>query len=356
MTKIIKQSTSHTGSPRLFSRRGAGGEVKHKTINNMNQEKINFRIARDFGETFNVSIKFLRQNFKLFFQSIFLIAGPFVLISAIAGAFYQSNAISMFSIAKMAQGNVFSRLKDQLGWPYVLFILAALVAGLIIVNTVYSFMINYNEKGPGGFTVNDVSRTVVKNLGNVISVFLVYTLFMILILVVIVGIVIGITSAVQALGILFIFLLIIGMIILLPPVMWQLSAIYMVRMSENRGIIESFSRTRDVMRGNFWWTWVIIVCSLIGISLASVIFALPQGIYQMVLMFTRIKGGSDDVSISFMIVATVCTFCTTMLYSVLYVVFGFHYFSLAEKKDGLGLMERINEIGTTPNNNVEQHY
>ena len=322
----------------------------------MNQEKINFKTERDFGEIFNVSVKFLRQNFKLFFQSILFIAGPFVLISAVAGAFYQSHAIGLMSLTKLGQGNVFSRLKDQFGLPYFLFLLAGLVAGLIIVNTVYSFMINYNEKGHGGFTVNDVSKTVIKNLGNVISVFLVYTLFMILILVIIVGIVIGIISAAPALGVLLIFLLIIGLLILLPPIMWQLSAIYIVKMTEERGIFESFGRTRDVMRGNFWWTWVIIVCALIGVGLAGVIFALPQGIYQMVLMFSRLKGGADEVSISFLIVATLCTFCTTILYSVLYVVFGFHYFSLAEKKDGLGLLERINEIGTISDNNVEQQY
>ena len=72
----------------------------------MNPEKINFRQTRDFGETFNVSIKFLRQNFKLFFQSVLFIAGPFVLISAIAGAFYQSNAINMFSITKLGNGGL----------------------------------------------------------------------------------------------------------------------------------------------------------------------------------------------------------------------------------------------------------
>jgi len=34
----------------------------------MNQEKINLRQVRDFGETFNASIKLVRQNFKLFLK------------------------------------------------------------------------------------------------------------------------------------------------------------------------------------------------------------------------------------------------------------------------------------------------
>ena len=41
-----------------------------KYIDEETKEKINFRQVRDFGETFNVSVKFFRQNFKLFFQSL----------------------------------------------------------------------------------------------------------------------------------------------------------------------------------------------------------------------------------------------------------------------------------------------
>ena len=136
-----------------------------------NQEKINFRQVRDFGETFNVTVKFFRQNFKLFFQSLIFIAGPFVLISAIAGAFYQSNAVSMLSVARMGESNILS----QFGWTYFIFILAAVIANMTLLGTVFGFMINYMEKGPAGFTVNDVGQTLVKNIGNILSVFFVET-------------------------------------------------------------------------------------------------------------------------------------------------------------------------------------
>src|SRR3954470_21352007 len=104
-------------------------------------EKINFRQARDFGETFNVSVTFLRQNFKIFFLSILFLAGPFVLVSAIAGAFYQSHAISMFSIGTLGKGNPFSRILDQFGWEYLIFILTTILSSLSLLTVVYSFMI-----------------------------------------------------------------------------------------------------------------------------------------------------------------------------------------------------------------------
>jgi hypothetical protein len=317
-----------------------------------NQEKINFRQTRDFGETFNVSIKFFRQNLKLFFQSLLFIAGPFILISAIAGAFYQSSALSMFSIAKMGQSNIFS----QFGWSYLIFIIATITASMVLLATVFSFMINYMEKGPGGFAVNDVGRTVVKNIGNIFSVFFIIFLLVVFIVAVIGVIVFGIATAAPVLGILFGIAIFFGLLIILPPLMWQLSVVYLVKMQEGSSVLNSLGRTRKVMHGNFWWTWIIMVCAVMAVGIISFVFALPQAIYQIVLMFSHLKSTSGDVSIPFLIVATVCTFCSTLLYSGLYVISAFHYYSLAEQKDGIGLMERIDEIGKTPNTNVEQDY
>ena len=317
-----------------------------------NQEKINFRQSRDFGETFNVSVKFFRQNFKLFFQSLIFIAGPFILVSAIAGAFYQSSAVSIFSLARKGESDVFS----QFGWTYLVFILAAILANIVLIGTVFSFMINYMEKGPGGFTVNDVSKILFKNIGNILLVFFILMFLTIVVLAIVVGVIVAIASVVPVLGILFGIALFFGLLILFPPLMWQLSVVYLVKMQEDKGVFESFGRTRKVMRDNFWWTWVIMVCAVFAVGIISFVFALPQAVYQAVLMFSHFKDGAGEPSIPFLIVATVCTFCTTLLYSGLYVISAFHYYSLAEQKDGIGLLERIEEIGNTPTNNVEQQY
>ncbi len=318
----------------------------------MNQEKINFRQVRDFGETFNVTVKFLRQNFKLFFQSLIFIAGPFVLVSAIAGAFYQSSAIEISNLSRFTSGNPLA----QYGWSFLIFLLSALVSGIVLIGTTYSFMINYMEKGPNGFTVNDVANKLIQNITNLLIVFIVLTLLAIVIFAVIAGIIIGLTTAVPFLGILFALAFIFGMLILFPPLMWQLSVVYLVKMQEDRGVFESFGRTREVMRGNFWWTWVIVVCAAIAIGIVGFVFTLPQVVYQMVLLISHMKNGGGETPVAFLIIATICTFCSTILYSVLYVINAFHYYSLAEAKDGVGLMERINEIGNTTQSNVEQQY
>lgn len=317
-----------------------------------NQEKINFRQVRDFGEVFNVSVKFFRQNFKLFFQSLIFIAGPFILISAIAGAFYQSNAANLFSFTRTGSSDIFS----QFGWTYFVFIIAAVIANIMLLGTVFGFMINYMEKGPDGFSVNDVVRTVVKNIGNILSVFFILLFLTIIVLTLSGVIVYFIASAVPVLGVILGIALFFGVLILFPPLMWQLSIVYLVKMQEKGNVFKALNHTGKVMRGNFWWTWVIMVCAVLAVGIISFVFALPQAVYSMVLMFSHIKDASGETSIPFIIVATICTFCSTILYSALYVISAFHYYSLSEQKDGIGLMERIDEIGNTTNNNVEQNY
>jgi hypothetical protein len=316
----------------------------------MNQEKINYRVARDFGETFNVSIKFLRQNYKLLIQSLILLAGPFILITAIIGAFYQANAIETMS--NPGNKNIFS----QFGWNYLLFIIAGIVSNLMIIGVVYSFMIEYADKGHGNFQLNDVAKRLTSNIGNILSVFFSLTFLILLFLGAIIGIFIAIGTSLPWLAVLLGFICVIGLLILFPPLMWQLSVVYMVKMTDNENVFDSYGKTRSVMKGNFWWTWVIVICSSLAIGVISFVFSLPQVIYQMVEMFSRMRGDQSEVSIVFLIVATICTFCTSILYSLLYLVNAFHYFSLNEKKEGTGLMERINDIGQKPEQNADRQY
>ncbi|HEX8516719.1 MAG TPA: hypothetical protein VF868_11005 [Bacteroidia bacterium] len=316
----------------------------------MNSEKINFRVARDFGETFNVSIKFLRQNFRLLIQSLIFMAGPFILLTAICGAYYQANAIETFSIGQARHPLA------NFGLNYFLFILAGIVSNLAIIGTVYSFMIEYMDKGYGNFNLNDVGRRLRNNIGNILSVFFSLTLLILLFLGAIIGVFIAIGSAAPWLAVLLGVCAVIALLIFFPPLMWQLSVVYMVKMSEDENVFDSFGRTKSVMRGNFWWTWVIVICATMAIGVISFVFSIPQVAYQMISMISRARGNTSDVSIIFLIVATMCTFCTSLIYSLLYIINAFHYFSLAEKQDGTGLMDRINEIGQTPAQNVEKQY
>jgi len=320
----------------------------------MNQEKINFRVDRDFGETFNASLKFLKQNFKLLFKSILFIAGPFILLSAIAGAYYSATAVQNTSLG----GSKIFGLGAQYGLAYFVFIIAAAAANLALIATVFSFMITYYEKGPNNFSLADVRKVASKSVGHVAATFFTLLLYILLAVIVLGGIGFIFGSISIGLGILYAFLIIVGLLIIGPPIMWVIHSVYLIKMHEGGNAFFAFGRSRDVLKDNFWWTWVIMVCGSLGVGLVAGIFTLPQIVYTFVLSFTNASnyGEAPELSIPFMIVAGVCTFCSTILYSVLYIISGFHYYSLAEKKEGKGMFERINEIGQKPNNDVQQHY
>ena len=109
----------------------------------MSEAKINFNVTRDFGETFNVSIKFLRQNFKMYFLTVILIAGPFVLLTSFASAFYDSSIITKTSLVRA--GRLYNVSPYSIG--YFLSVSSQFIAWLALMCTNYSFMLVYNEKG-----------------------------------------------------------------------------------------------------------------------------------------------------------------------------------------------------------------
>jgi hypothetical protein len=317
----------------------------------MQQEKINFREVRDFSQVYSASFVFLRQNFKLFFGCLLFIAGPFILLSSASAAFYTASSIS--DLGSFASSNPFARF----GISYFVYLFTTALASIAMIGTVYSFMLVYQEKGPGNFTVSDVARFLSRKAGWMIGAFLTAFFILFIIIIVIVGIVIGVGTAVPVAGVLLGLALIVGMLILVPPLLWQISAMYLAGLSEPLGIFEAYGKTRIVMRDNFWWTWLLLFVSLLMVGFMQGIFAIPQVVYQLALTYSAVSSGDFNVSIPFIIVSLICTFLSTLVGSLLPLINGFHYFSLTEKHDGKGLMDRISEIGkTNTGNDIEQQY
>jgi len=320
----------------------------------MQQEKIPFYVDRDFGQTFGSGLKFLRQNLKLLFQCLLYFSGPFILIAGIITAYYQASAIQ--NIAMLRSG-MYVDTPQQYGLMYWLSLLGSMIAQASMIGTSYSFLLTYNEKGPGNFTVSDVGKTFSKNIGNIISVFFSMLLFV----AIAVGVFFLATMLFSSMGPIFIVLwvlaLIVGILILFPPLLWLLNTVYLAKMQENINAFFAFTRVREIMKGNFWWTWLIVVCSVISVVIVSYIFLLPQFIYTIVIVLGAFKGDADtDISITFIIISTICLFLSSMLYNAIFIINGFHYYSLVEKKEKKGLISRIDELGNNTGNNVEQHY
>ena len=211
--------------------------------------------------------------------------------------------------------------------------------------TTYSFMIVYKEKGVGNFTVRDVAKKMWQHTGKITGGFFLY-----FVLIIIFGVSLGVLLGLmvgdsEVMAIILILLYVVAFLILGPNLLWQLSTSFLVIISDNEIPFTAFGRTRIVMKRNYWWTWIIVVSVSIIVLFISLMFALPLGIVTFIRTFTIARGGSEDTSIIYLVIFVFSSFFSTLTYSLIYIVCGFHYFSLAEKQDGTGLLERINEIG-----------
>jgi hypothetical protein len=317
----------------------------------MDNEKIILNQSRDFGETFNVSIKFIRQNFKLLFTCIILLAGPFLLFHGVATTYYES--VVIYKKELVHAGRLYNM--NAYGIEYFVSLILGFVSYTAIMCTTYGYMVVYNQKGFGNFTVNDVRKKVGEHFGKIIA-----TFFLFLILILIFGVVIGagvilLWQASIVAGLLLSFVLAIGILILGPNFFWQISTSFLVIIYKTEQAFWAFGKTRSIMKDSYWWTWLLVVCASLIVYFIALMFALPAGIFAFIKL---VKPGSpeDGNSIIFLAVFLISSFCASLVYTIQYVFYGFHFFSLEEKKEGKGLMERINEIGITQSNDVTQQY
>lgn len=323
----------------------------------MNQEKINFHIARDFSELFNIATKFLSQNFKHFFKTIVFIVGPFVLLSAIFGAFYQAHALSFPKTALegvSGRMQIYSNMLNQFGWQYFALLFFSFCSGLVMLTTVYSYMIAYDMHGPKNFGIPEVKALVLKNIAKTIKGFAIFFLIMVVVLLV-VSIVLGIfVMLLKIFAVVIVLLFMLGLLFISPPYLWKFSTFYLPLMTEDLTVSEAFGKVRRVMEGNFFSTWLLIFSTILVLIILGLVFSAPVIIYQIILQVGGIT--ASDNTTPFIIVTLICSFFSKFVYSVFYIVCGFHYYSLSEAKEGAALLNRIDEIGNTPSNDVDQHY
>jgi hypothetical protein len=313
---------------------------------NTTKEKILLRQDRDFSENFNVSVKFLRENFKPLFSCLLLLAGPFVMLHSIMSAVYQSQLLTNLSLVSRG---VFNNL-NVYNWQYFVTLLLQFFSILAVMSVTYAFMLVYKEKGPGEVTVSDVAKKIGSKFGSLIGGLFLY-LFLAIIFIVTIVVMISIFGQISPiLAALIAVLVFIAFLILLPNIMWQFSSAFLVILYEDEPPYSAYGRTRQVMKDNYWWTWLYMVCITIILMIMAWIISAPSIVINMIHMFSR-TAPEGGMSIFITILTALTAFLTTIINGILYLFCGMHYFSLAEKKDGKGLMERINEIGQSPSEN-----
>ena len=293
-------------------------------MENTHEAKIKFFQQRDFGEKFNVTIDFLKENFKPLFKILLMIEGPLIAIASVLSVIQQQNMMEMMSTVNQNE-NPFG-VMGSLGTSYSLATLLSLVIMCTFPAIVIRYVFVYQNKSPETITIKDILPTLFRDSGMLFAVTLMY----------------GIA-------------IMIGMFIFIFPGIYFLigfSLAYPIIFFEDKNAFDGMSRSLTLIRDNWWSTCGFLFVLYIIQMAISMLFMAPQiGVYfkQMLTTFeaadTFEPMSTTDMLIN-MLVTAVGTLGAYLVYTIGTIGICFQYFNLREQKESFGLMQQIDNLET----------
>ena len=188
---------------------------------------------------------------------------------------------------------------------------------LSVVVVTHSYITLYVRKGKGNFTKDDVGELLKKKIWKVLGVgFIAYLLTGIgVLLFYIPGIYLGIT----------------------------LSFVFIIIIYEEKTVGQTISRSFQVIKGNWWKTFALILVFGMIIGAMSYVFIIPIYIIFIFAAFSGSQIGAGSV-----IVITLFAFLYFAAYmffmAMQQIMIAFQYFNISAEKDGIHLKDRIAAI------------
>ena len=283
-------------------------------------EWMNLREERDFGEKFNATFLFARQNFKNLSLSLLLLGAPLMIAGNLLTAYFQLDL----------QMGTFTSL-DQLPSGFFGFLSIILVVNMIayswLVTVTLSYMAEYlngNRDIKPGQVFSRASKKVVQ---------------------------------VIAASILSSIITMLGMVLLIIPGIYlavALTLIYAIIIIEGDPTFESISRSFRLIGGKWWSTFGLIVVMGFVVGLMQLVFSIPTYINLFIKGLHQNLYAFDAGTIITQAIATVGI---TLLYPLIFIAIAFQYFNLVERKESEGLKLQIDIAGkqaeTAPKNEGE---
>lgn len=283
----------------------------------MNPEYIRFRQQRSLSELLSITFKFLRENYKSFFKTLVRLVGPVFVLLIAAVSFYNYS-----TIGNSLGGGIFGNSGG--------FIVSFLILGAVLLlytavlnAAVFNYMKSYS-KNEGRVIEQEVSAGTKGDIGKLFG-----------------------------LGALSWLLIFAGLLLFIIPGIYlsvPLSLATAVLVFRNEGISTSISESFNLVKDNWWNSFLCIFLIWLIVYAISMVFQIPLIIYTMVKAFTVVQENSaGDLSGMFDWVYLVLTIISSLiqyiLYSILPITIAFLYFHLDEKKNFTGTYETIDKLG-----------
>ncbi len=294
----------------------------------MAEQKIELRKVRDLGDNLNDTFHFIKQNLKPLLVSFLCLAGVFMLLAAIFSRLYQKDTGNLLEQI-MGTGAFKNGSPSQVF--NVHFFLVLLFAWINIVAmqvAVIAYMKFYELHDGATPTIDEVFKIFISYLPALV----IYNLIIVL---------------VMAIGLAFCILPGIYFLVVFTP-------FPCVIMLEEQSFGSAFSRCFDLIKENFWISLGIYLLVYIIYSFsATIITAIVGAITGLLYYFT-----TKDLNATVEIVSSILNVFSFLFYIIYCVSVTLHYYNLAERRDGVGMMRKLDSIGESSTNfdNIQEQY
>jgi len=311
-------------------------------------EKIELRKVRDFGALFNDSVAFLRVNFKSFFGILLFLAGPFVILTGLLMGYVQFIA-EKITESNMLSGN-YRNTNMFLGSSVtttLLFILIFLLTTLVTNASIALYFTLYDKAKQEELPIqrSSISQPLAAACWRLFYNLLLFSIIMAVVALAFMGL-FFLLFLVPGLNIVLIFALVIGGLIIFPPMTYVVTVANFIVIRDEIMITEAIGKALKYMRGNFWKTWLFIFCTLVSLSMLYLLFSLPSVVQGFISVFTRRAPGANSFaanhSLMFIIFSALSMFGRMLIISPILTCFCvFNFYSQEESHEGTSLMNRI---------------
>ncbi len=305
----------------------------------MVRKKIELREERDFGQKFNAVFTFVQSNFKPFIKVIALTVGPLALIGGFFFGLFFSKMFAFVGVPSGAGTPDYAKWIGEIMISYFFLMLAA----LWMMISVYAFMAEY-DRGNENITIEAVWKRGKSKIWPTIG-----FVFLTILVMAIFAVVNFTFPGSGPLSIIFKMVLFYAVIFYMAV---TFSLVIPIMIIEDEGLFESIGRSFTLIRGKWWSTCGIMIVMGIIANFATMIFAIPFYAVFIVSMIMQVSAGE---------VLTTIGSCFLFLGSILMMTLptlaiGFQYFNLVERKEGTGLLKKIDQLGKPVNTTNEGEY
>ena len=288
------------------------------------RSKIEFRKIRDFGEIIGDTFLFIRQNFKPFCKALIYLCGLFILAGIVTTMVTQMQLASMGENpgTSMYARNTFSSIA-KFPLQFLLMILFLMLSYNAIYTTTYSYIALYIQKGNTPPTVEEVWEYFKFYFFRILGSSIVVSLF---------------------LGVCFICCIIPG-IYVFPAV----SIFFPIMVMENGSFGYSFERSFKLLKEEWWITAAVILIIWIITYACTTIISLPGVIIALISAFTHAE---QPITKTYAVVTSISQYLAQIFYTIPLIASTLIYYNLVERKESSGLMDRIDSLGQTTNQDL----